>query len=248
MFTDIHTHILPGVDDGCKDLDQSLQLIDSALKNNVSNIILTPHFTCGDNGGTQLSRDALLKRIRILRQYIKNNFSRAGDIKLFPGMEIRIFPGLIDLLKKKDLLLTLLDGNKNVLVDVPFLEMPPYLFELLFKLKLSGLTPIFAHPERYEFLMENMNKIRKIKDSGSLIQINNSSLVSKKNNRRYIAAIKLLKAGLVDLIASDSHFSTGRSSNFINAYDVLIKTLGKKKACRIAVENPNKILSNIDII
>ena len=244
MFTDIHAHILPGVDDGCESLDQSLQLIDSALKNNVSNIILTPHFTIGDNSGTQLTRDALLKRIGILRQYLKNNLSRAGEIKLFPGMEIRISPGLIDLLKKKDLILTLLDGNKNILVDIPFLEIPPYLFDILFKLKLSGLTPIFAHPERYEFIMENMDIIRKIKEIGSLIQIDNSSLVSKNNKKTYMAAIKLLKAGLVDLIASDSHFARGRSSNFINAYDVLIKTLGKKEAAKIAIENPDKILSN----
>jgi len=244
MFTDIHTHILPGVDDGCESLDQSLQLIDSALKNNVSNIILTPHITSGDNSETQLTRDALLKRIGILRQYLKNNLSRAGEIKLFPGMEIRISPGLIDLLKKKDLLLTLLDGNKNILIDISFLELPPYLFDILFKLKLSGLTPIFAHPERYEFIMENMDIIRRIKDIGSLIQIDNSSLVSKNNKKTYMAAIKLLKAGLVDLIASDSHFARGRSSNFINAYKVLIKTLGKKEAAKIAIENPDKILSN----
>lgn len=244
MFTDIHAHILPGVDDGCESLDQSLELIDSALKNNVSNIILTPHFTSGDNSETQLTRDALLKRIGILRQYLKNNLSRAGEIKLFPGMEIRISPGLIGLLKKKDLLLTLLDGNKNILVDVPFLEIQPYLFDILFKLKLSGLTPIFAHPERYEFIMENMDIIRKIKDIGSLIQIDNSSLVSKNDKRTYIAALRLLKSGLVDLIASDSHFARGRSSNFINAYEVLIKTLGKKEAAKIAIENPDKILSN----
>lgn len=249
MFTDIHTHILPGVDDGCKNLDQSLHLISSALKNNVSNIILTPHLIINDgNGKTLLNRNELLNKIEILKEHIKNKFSKAKHIKLFPGMEIRISYKLIDLLKKKDLLLTLLDKNKNILIDISFYDLPPYFFEVLLKLRLLGLTPIFAHPERYEFIKENMDIVRKIKNSGLLIQIDNSSLIRKDHNRTYDTAIKILKAGLVDLIASDSHFAKGRFSNFINAYKILIKAVGKKAAYKIAVENPNNILSNIDIV
>ncbi len=239
MFTDIHAHILPGIDDGCRDLSQSLSLIESAIENGVSNIILTPHFLSGDLKESP-DRKMIESGVAELRKYMDGYLERPDRINIFAGSEVRLSPFLPSLLDRDDLLLKLSPGH--MLIDISFLVFPPYLFDMLFKLRIGGITPIFAHPERYRFLSGKTDMVRKIKDAGCLIQIDNSSLVNKNDNDTYSFAARLLKEGLVDLIASDCHYAPGRYSNFMPAYRMLAKLLGKKEAERIAIENPNSII------
>jgi protein-tyrosine phosphatase len=239
MFTDIHTHILPGIDDGCRDLSQSLSLIESAIENNVSNIILTPHFLSGDLKQSP-DKKTIESGIKELQQYLDKYLEKPDRIRLFAGSEVRLSPFLPSLLNRDDLLIKI--NTSHMLIDIPFLGLPPYLFDMLFRLRASGITPIFAHPERYRFLSGKTDIVEKIKDAGCLIQVDNSSLVNKNDSDTYFFAARLLKKGLVDLIASDCHYTPGRYSNFMPAYRTLSRLLGKKEAERIAVENPNNII------
>lgn len=242
MFTDIHTHILPEVDDGCKNLGESLELIKSELENDVKKIILTPHFNC--DGNNLLIKKVFLTKIKELKSYIKKN---NVDIDIFPGMELKASFKILDFLKDKDFLLTFLGKKKYILIEIPFTHLPYNFPEMLFKIKLFGLIPILAHPERNDIIRKDLAYLRKIKDEGSLIQINNSSLVNRRDSKSYRTAIKMLKLGIVDFIASDCHHMEGRFSNFTRAYNVLKKVVGKEEARKIAIENPNKILLSEDI-
>lgn len=242
MFSDIHTHILPEVDDGCKNLTESLELIKSEIENGVKKIVLTPHFNCEED--SHLSKKEFLTRIKELKSYIKKNNT---EIDIFPGMELKASFKILDFLKNKDFLLTFLDNKKYILIEIPFTHLPYNFHELLFKIKLFSLIPILAHPERNSVIRKDFAYLRKIRDEGSLVQINNSSLVNKRDSKSYRTALKMLKLDMVDIIASDCHHMKGRFSNFIRAFNILKKIVGKEKANKIAVENPNKILLNEDI-
>ena len=243
MFTDIHTHILPGVDDGCKDLSEALKLIKSELENNVKKIVLTPHFNC--DGDNLLNKETFLAKIKELRSCVKENNI---EIEIFPGMEIKASFEILDFLDNRDYLLTLSDRKKYILIELPFTHLPYNLIELLYKIKLYGLIPILAHPERNEVLRKELNLLKKIRYEGSLIQINNSSLIKRSHPESFDCAVKMLKMGVVDIIASDCHYMEGRFSNFEMAYSTLKKIIGRVEADRIAIENPDKILKNEDIL
>lgn len=241
MFTDIHTHILHGIDDGCRNIDESIFLMKQAVENKVENIILTPHFDC--EGLNLPKKEEILKKIDFLNSKIKENNI---NIKIYPGMEVKISPGLPDILKNTGYLLTLMDKQRYILIEAPFLKMPPNFEDIVFKIRLLGLTPILAHPERNSEVRDNLRILGKPKEEGLLIQVNTSSIVDKRSNLSYKTAISMLKMDMVDFIASDCHYMKGRYSNFLEAYNVLCKVAGRERANKIALENPKKILNDED--
>ena len=241
MFTDIHSHILPEVDDGCNTLEEAHALIDSAIKNNVKNIILTPHFNSENN---PIKKADLLERIRSLRISVKE---KKLDIKIYPGMEVRISPRIAEFVRNKDYMVTLAGKNKYMLLELPFSHEPYKLSEILFEIKLMKIIPILSHPERYDYFADKIKYLEKLHDEGLLMQVNNSSLIKGRTAPVFRRAVNMLKLGIIDFIGSDCHYMKGRFSNFIPAYDRLVKILGKQEADLIAIENPNKILANEDI-
>jgi len=241
MFTDIHSHILPEVDDGCSTLEESHELIDSAIENNVKDIMLTPHFNCENN---PIKKVDFLNRIKSLETSVKK---RELDIRFYPGMEVRASHRIVEFTRDKDYITTLADKNKYMLLEFPFSHQPYKLSEILFEIKLLKIIPILSHPERYDYLANKIDYLEKLHDEGLLMQVNNSSLVNGRMAPVFRRAVNMLKLGIIDFIGSDSHYMPGRFSNFVLAYDKLINILGKKEADRTAIENPNKVLANEDI-
>lgn len=241
IFTDIHAHIINKIDDGCNTVEESLYLIQKAIENNVGNIFLTPHFD--SENPDVINMNIVLKQIDYLNKLIKQSNL---EIKLFPGMEVRISSRLIGLLGNKNYRLTLGDRNKYILIESPFIKLPPNFEDIIFKIRLSGLIPILAHPERNSEVRDNPELLRKPWDEGMLIQIDNSSIVNKKNSLSYKTAISMLKMEMVDFIASDCHYAEGRYSNFLEAFKILSRIVGSQKAKLIAIDNPEKILNNED--
>ncbi|MCD4670100.1 MAG: hypothetical protein K8S14_06615 [Actinomycetia bacterium] len=240
-FTDIHSHILPDVDDGCDTLDEAHALVDSAIKNNVKNIILTPHFNCENN---PIKKVDFLKKVRSLKISVKR---KKLDIKIYPGMEVRASHRIVEFVKDEDYIVTLGGKNKYMLLELPFSHEPYKLPEILFKIKLMKIIPILAHPERYGYLANKIKYLGRLHEEGLLLQVNNSSLIKGWTASVSRRAVNMLKLGIIDFIGSDCHYMKGRFSNFTLAYDRLVKIIGRKKADLIAVENPNKILHNEDI-
>ena len=192
QFTDIHSHIIPGIDDGCRNLDESYGLIESSLNNNVKNIILTPHFIWNDN---HIKRVELKEKIKAVKEIIK---MKRADIKVYPGMEVRASFEVPEIIKSKDYLTTLLDKKKYILLELPFSQVPYKLSEILFKIKLLGIVPILAHPERYEYFRNKLKYLEELHDEGTLMQANNSSLVKNWKSPTYRRAVKMLKSGIIE--------------------------------------------------
>lgn len=191
---DIHTHILPAVDDGSKSIESSLAMLKDLSASGVTDAILTPHY----RGKYVADKETIIKEFAKFKEIAKDI-----DINLYLGREIYCNRESLNLLTEGKLLT--LNGTKYVLLEFHYYNRSD-IVEAVYTAKTRGFIPIVAHIERYEYLdFKNLDDIFEIKSLGGLIQVNASSL-SKKGDKTYNKRVKrLLKFDLVDFIASDCH-------------------------------------------
>ena len=156
-FVDIHSHILPGIDDGAKNVEESIKLISEMKKMGFSKIIATPHIYPGLYNNTD--------------EKIKKCFKEIKDVNssISYAAEYLIGRYMIEHIEKKSIL-TLKDNY--VLVEINFHAEPLDLYDVIFKLKTNGFNPILAHPERYLYYLNDFKKFYKLKNFGCLFQLN----------------------------------------------------------------------------
>ncbi len=190
-FIDIHSHILPGIDDGARDINESLKLISDLKKLGFSKIIGTPHVYPGlyDN-----SKKSIVKSFNVL---IKKNDT---DINISYGCEYMIDFGLVLKAKKKSLITI---KEKYVLIELGFMSAPIDYLDILFQIKISGYVPILAHPERYSYLSKN--DFFKIRNIGCHFQANLFSLTNFYGLKTTNTLKMLYQNNLVDFVGSDIH-------------------------------------------
>jgi len=196
-FVDIHSHILPAVDDGSKSFDESLALLKRMHSYGIEKVTLTPHIMEGVWENTTLK---LKKRYHELNDYlIKSKFTA---IKLHLAAEYMLDANFNELLKTKKLL-TIKDDY--LLIEMSYISPPINLYETLFAIQIAGYKPILAHPERYAFYHNNYNEYYKLKEAGCLFQLNLLSLSNYYGKDITTIAKKLLKDNLIDFVGSDTH-------------------------------------------
>tara|TARA_B100000989_G_scaffold68850_1_gene47983 strand:+ start:1657 stop:2385 length:729 start_codon:yes stop_codon:yes gene_type:complete len=192
-FTDIHSHILPGLDDGAQNLNESKNLISGIQKLGFSKIIATPHNYPGlyenTNEIIKESFDTLQKKINV-------------KIKVNYASEYMIDSSLIEKSEKKSLLTIKKD---YVLVEMSYIASPNNLHDIIFKLRTNDYVPILAHPERYNFLHKNFDEYLKLKDIGCLFQLNLLSTTGYYGYDVLKTSNLLLNKKLIDFVGSDIH-------------------------------------------
>jgi protein-tyrosine phosphatase len=195
--TDIHSHILPGIDDGAPDISTSLELIKGLCSLGITNTIATPHII-GDlyRNNAQTINTAL--------QLVRDACATAKiDIGITAAAEYMLDDYFLELLQKKEPLLTL---QKNIiLTEIPFTATPknlPYLYE---QITAAGYKPIMAHPERYHFYQRNLDAFFKLQEMGFLLQINILSFTGYYGKSAVKAAEFILDNNLAALVATDLH-------------------------------------------
>ena len=203
-MVDIHTHILYGVDDGSDSYETSKYLIEEAINNDISKIILTPH------QNEELKRSDELKSLFIK---FKEEF-KDYNIEFYLGSEIYYYESMINDLDNNQLLT--INDTKYVLIEFSTI-VKTEIANILYDLIIKGYKPILAHIERYSYL--TFDDYNEIKANGALIQINSKSFLNKayKKQLKY-----LLKNNLVDFIASDCH-SKRRNVDFELAKKIIKK-------------------------
>lgn len=192
-FVDIHSHVLPGIDDGSKNINESLDLISEMKKMGFSKIIGTPHTYSGVHNNTNKT---IIKSYNSLKS--KLNF----EIKLGFASEYMLEKNLIEKAENKSILCL---SENYVLVEMSYSSMPIEVYDIIFKLNANDYIPVLAHPERYLYLQNDFNDYTRLKKYGCLFQIN---LLSA--NGFYGPAVTkslnyLIKKGLVDFVGSDFH-------------------------------------------
>lgn len=196
-MVDIHTHVIPFVDDGSRSLEESIEMIKHELEIGVDTIICTPHYI-------YKRYEKNVKEIKKNFEVLKEEVTKQGlKIKLFLGQEI-YYTHRVDVLGmlKRGELLTLNDSNR-VLLEFSFTREPEDFLDVLYDFSVNGYQVIIAHIERYKWM--NIKKIKEIKSEGALIQVNCGSIIGNTNWKEKRLAKKAIKFGLVDFIASDVH-------------------------------------------
>ena len=202
---DIHAHIVFGVDDGARSLEESLKLIEMAVKQGVRAIIATPH------NMPNLTCEEIFEKVNILNEKLKEE---SIECSIYTGQEIFYSKDTIDLLKKKKYL-TLADSN-YILVEfdpeVTFNYMKMATREMIF----SGYIPIFAHVERYSALRK-IKRLEEIRDMGALFQMNYGSLKGGIFNKNACWCKRQIKEGNISFMATDMHRIDSREPKVTDA-------------------------------
>ena len=193
---DMHSHLIPGIDDGAKNLDDSLALIGRLQDLGFQKIITTPHVYQQYYPNTS---ETILSGLETVRAAVAE---RGMNIEIEAAAEYFMDETFAELIEKRDLL-TL--NGKYVLVEVSFFGLPPTLDLMLFRMQVNGFQPIMAHPERYTYFKSDLSGYQDLKDAGCLLQVNTLSLAGYYGPEVQKMATKLIKAGLIDLIGTDLH-------------------------------------------
>tara|TARA_Y100000766_G_C18915580_1_gene611127 strand:- start:7027 stop:7749 length:723 start_codon:yes stop_codon:yes gene_type:complete len=190
-FVDIHSHILPGIDDGAKNVEESISLISEMKGLGFSKIIGTPHTYRNLYNNTN---ESITNSFNLIKS------KHPQDLNISFASEYFMDENLIKQAENKSLL-TL--KNNYVLTETGFKFMPLNIFEVIFQLQLNGYRAVLAHPERYHFF--SMKDFFKLKKNGVLFQINMFSLIGYYGESTLSLANKLLKNNMIDYIGSDIH-------------------------------------------
>lgn len=215
---DLHCHILPGIDDGSKSLEISLQLARDAIADGVKYIVATPHHL--DRHFTNHATDVLALADWFQEQLNQNKL----DLTIYGSQEIHLNG---DLDERIDDLLSLDANGKYLLVEFPHEQVPQYSKDLFFRLELMGITPIIAHPERNKQIKEDPNLLYEFVMDGALGQLTATSLTGGFGKDTQKFSEDLIDHGLVHIIASDAHALEGRKLVLKEAYAALNKLLNR---------------------
>jgi tyrosine-protein phosphatase YwqE len=195
-YVDIHSHFLPGIDDGAKNLDDSFYLIEQFIQFGIKNIITTPHIL----GSVWPNTPEIIqnKRDQVQAEIEK----RKLDFTLRAAAEYMLDEKFGTFLEKRELM-TLKDNY--LLIEMSYLSPPSKLFEYIYEIQQAGYEPILAHPERYGFLHGNLKGYEKLKDHGCYFQLNLLSLTKQYGKFVTKTAKQLLEANFIDFVGSDTH-------------------------------------------
>ena len=217
FMIDIHTHLLPQLDDGSSSVDESKKMLGILSNQGVDTVVATPHFYID---GTKID-EFLELRQKSLDMLLSETDEERPSIAL--GAEVEFLPGLYTMDNIEKLCIS---GTRYMLVEMPFSAWSGYFYTTLTKLYTArGIKPIIAHVERYfEFQNEEPIEIlRRLKDSGALIQINSSFLINKQTRR---LALKLINQGFITFMGSDCHNLESRPPQLREGFDIIYKKLG----------------------
>lgn len=232
-MVDIHCHLLPGLDDGAKDMDEALAMCRVAQADGIGTIVATPHCR---NGTFHNNEKTILPVLDQLQEAV----DKAGlTLRLLPGADLHIHPELITFLQHNPRLLL---GGRYFLLECPAQSIPPYTREFIFKSLLAGYVPIITHPERNTVLQRQDNLIEEWVRAGALIQITAMSVTGDFGHQVRDCAHKWVRSGLVHVIATDAHSAKRRPPVLSRTVKVLEESIGAEQTQSIIHDNPTKIL------
>ena len=233
VFIDTHSHVLPFIDDGSSDWNESLAMLRQAEDDGIKHAVCTPHI---------LSPNDFFKEDEwfTLLDEFKERAERAGiAVELYLGAEIHIQPDLQ--LHRK--ISTLGQNGRYFLVEFPMNMIPDFVAKRFFEIIVSGKTPIIAHPERNGRVIQNIQIAYDFVARGALLQLNGGSLLGEFGDAVRQTAERLLDADLIHVVGSDAHNSTNRPMLLSEAFAHVEARLGIARARELFYENPKRILA-----
>ncbi|WP_336882091.1 tyrosine-protein phosphatase [Priestia koreensis] len=218
---DLHSHILPGIDDGAKNMEQSLEMAKVAVNEGITTLFATPHHH--HNGRYINIRESIFERVAELNERLSHYNI---PLLVLPGQEPRIYGELLDDYDNGKIV-TVNDKGKYLLIELPSSQVPYFTEQLLFDIQLRGLTPIIVHPERNSRLIEEPNLLYQFVKKGALTQLTASSITGEFGKKIKKFSMQLLDANLAHVIASDAHNTGSRGFHMQKAFHHIHKQFGQ---------------------
>lgn len=234
-MVDIHSHILPGIDDGSRDIETSLEMARIAVADGTRTMIATPH--ADPLRGTP-APDVIREQVAALNARLA---LEGIDLQVLAGAENVLSDGLPEGIRDGKVM-TLGDCGKYVLIELPFGGYPTFVPELIFNLQLQGVTPVLAHPERSAMSRSNPASIQELADKGALLQVNADSLAGRGGRAVAGLAQRLARSHSIWAIASDCHDVRSRPPKLTVARRALRKFGGDAAFDEYTTRNPGRIL------
>lgn len=233
---DIHSHIIPNVDDGARSVEETFNILKEAQEAGFTDVILTSHFLLNYY---ETNAQELIFWKEKLQEVLKKQGTK---INLHSGMEIYITNQMEELLENKKILT--LANSRYMLIELPLATNVKYFDYVVYYLEAKGIKPIIAHPERYKCVQKDPDIVEEYIEKGCLIQCNYGSIVNLYGREAEKTIKTILKKNQVRFLGSDVHRENGTYLIILDAIKKIRKIIGENKINEITTINPKKILQN----
>jgi protein-tyrosine phosphatase len=233
---DLHCHLLPGIDDGPKTLDVSIEMARIASKDGISQVFCTPHIYPGlyENNAADIQI-----RVAALQEEIRQ---RGISLALNFGADTHLVPGLLSQIKAK--FVPTLGGSRYLLLEPSHHVRPLRFKESVFELIAAGIVPIITHPERLTWVEDHYDDFLDLTRSGAWLQLTGGALLGSFGRRAQNVSERLLGEGWVAVIASDAHTTARRAPRLAEAVDRAAQLVGEAEASRMVLARPQAVVQN----
>lgn len=218
---DLHSHILPGADDGAQTLEDSLEMARKAISQGITHLMCTPHH---NNGKYNNPADKIIQDVASLQAELDK---RGLDLTLLEGQEVRLTEFLLTAIQRDEILFTDLD-NTYLLIEFPTNEVPIYAEQVFYQLLNRGQVPVIVHPERNAVFREEPNRLVSFLEMGTLTQLTAPSIVGIFGSDIQQTARQMLEHNMLYMVASDAHNLRHRTFLMKEAYKEIEKIGGKE--------------------
>jgi len=234
---DLHCHILPGIDDGAADLEESLAMARIAVGDGIEITACTPHIIRGiyDNAGPDIERRVSGLAAALENAEISLGLRIGADVHLAPDLATSLASGTVPTL----------GGSRYFLLEPPHHVAPPRLEDFTLGVLSRGYVPVLTHPERLRWVGDHFDMIGRLHGSGVLIQLTAASITGEFGSRPQYWADRILAENLADLVASDGHDPFRRPPRMSEARDRIAHRHNDATAIRLVAKNPLAILENV---
>ena len=215
---DLHCHILPRIDDGAKNLEDSIKMARVAVEQGITTIVATPHHL---NNHYENPKQSIIDRVKELNdELVKEKM----DLKILPGQETRIHGEMVEGYESGQILP--IDHTQYVLVEFSSSHVPRYTEKLFYDLQMKGLIPVIVHPERNQEIIEHPDLLYKLVKSGALTQVTAASVSGDFGKKIKTFSLQLIETNLTHLIASDAHNTSSRTFKMREAFATIEEKYG----------------------
>lgn len=235
-MVDLHCHILPGIDDGARDLEASLDMARAAVADGIDVIVATPHWPYE-------SEPTPAARILELTAELQYELDQAQiPLRVVPGHECVITPELPDELASGGALAFGNGKARYALLETPYHHLPYYLRDIVFQVQSRGFASIIAHPERNPIIQNDPGQLVEYVRSGCLVQVTAGSLTGQWGAASKKTGLALFRRGLAHIIASDAHSANSRPPILSEARRIVADAIGEEVARKAVEDIPRKVI------